>query len=337
MPPPGLSSLLKAFGEALKVKNYAPLTRNTYLWTLPHFFAFLQGQKVTEIGRIKREHIFAWHSRLINARKRDGEPLHAGTIGVRLAAVKTFFAFLVEHDHILANPAAALKLPKVPREIKREPLTEAEMTAYLKAIPTNSLKGYRDRALAEVLYATGIRVSELMALGLGDVHLQEKILVVRKGKGGKGRIVPLSTWAVVYLKGYLKTVRPKLQTNQSGQLLFLNLRGRALDEDTLCDLLKEYAKRAGIEKPVTPHVFRHTFATHLLKHGADLRAIQEMMGHESVSTTQVYTRVEVSDLKAVHQRCHPRERYRSRIPDSPEAPTAFYHTRRSKRFDSDSE
>jgi integrase/recombinase XerD len=337
MPPPGVGKLLPPFGDYLKAKGYAPLTRRAYRWALPHFFAYLETKGVTEIVKIKREHLFAWHSKLINARKRDGAPLHAGSIGVRLAAVKTFFAFLTDTDRLLTNPASCLKLPKVPREIKREPLTEAEMTAFLKAIPTATIKGYRDRTLAEVLYATGIRVSELMALGLGDVHLQEKILVVRKGKGGKGRIVPLSAWAVSYLKGYLKTIRPKLQTDQSGQLLFLNLRGRALDEDTLCDLLKDYAKRAGIEKPVTPHVFRHTFATHLLKHGADLRAIQEMMGHEQVTTTQVYTRVEISDLKAVLQKCHPRERYRSRVPDTPSTLTAFYFTRRSHRIALDSE
>jgi len=325
MPPPGLSSLLKPFGEALKVKGYAPLTRRSYLWALPKFLAFLETRGVREITRVKREHIYAWHSRLINARKRDGSPYHVQSIGGRLAAVKSFFAFLVENDYLLADPAASLKLPKVPREIKREPLTEAEVAAYLKVIPTNTLKGYRDRTVAEVLYATGIRVSELIALALGDVHLCEKILVVRKGKGGKGRIVPLSTWAVAYLKGYLKDVRPKLQTQESGQHLFLNLRGRALGDDALCDMLKDYAKRAGIEKPVTPHVFRHTFATHLLRHGADLRAIQEMMGHKQVSTTQVYTRVEISDLKAVHRRCHPRERYRSRVPDTPSVLTAFYH------------
>jgi len=141
-------------------------------------------------------------------------------------------------------------------------------------------------------------------------------------------MVPLSTWAASYVRGYLQTIRPKLAGERSGQVLFLNHLGGKLTRKGICFLFKRYAVAAKIEKPVTPHIFRHTFATHLLKRGADIRAIQEMLGHASVGTTQIYTRVEISDLQAVHRRCHPRERYRSRVPDIPHALTGFFHRER---------
>jgi integrase/recombinase XerD len=274
---------------------------------------------------VKREHVYAWHAALINAHKKDGQPYHAGTLGRFIAVIKTFFGFLIERDFILTNPAANLKSPRVPEEMKREPLTEREVNSLFKAIPTNTLWGYRDRTIAEVLYGTGIRISELGDLLLTDVHLPEKVLVVRKGKGGKGRAVPLSTWAAAYLKGYLKNVRPRLATPASGQVLFLSHLRVRMCRRAVSDILREYGKKAGIKKKVSAHVLRHTFACHLLKHGADIRAIQEMLGHAKITTTQRYTKIEISDLQAVHRRCHPRERYRSRVPDLPSVLTSYYH------------
>ena len=325
MPSPKMEKLLAAFDGHLRRNAYGERTREEYPRLLLPFLAFLEKRNIMDIARIRREHLLAYHSQLINARKRDGSPYHASTLAVRLAALKTFFDFLLEEDFILSNPAASLKSPKVPQEIKREPLTEKEVHALLKAIPTNTPLGYRDRAMAEVFYATGIRVTELSDLLVNDVHLQEKILVVRKGKGGRGRLVPLSTWAASYLKGYLKSVRPQFEKQASGQTLFINCRGWKMSRAGLCDILKAYGEKAGIERPVTPHVLRHTFATHLLRHGADIRAIQEMLGHAKITTTQAYTRIEISDLQAVHRRCHPRERYRSRVPDLPAVLTTLYH------------
>jgi len=321
----GPQALLAAFGEHLEVGGYAGQTRKEYVRLLGRFLAFLEKQNIKEIQRVKREHLFAYQSGLIHAAKKDGKPYHAGTLNNHIASLKTFFAFLTERNHILVNPAASLKGPRVPQEMKRTPLTEREVHMIFRVIPTTEPLGLRDRAIVETLYATGIRVSEMSRLLTSDIHLQEKLLVVRKGKGGKGRMVPLSTWAVSYLKGYLKSVRPALVREASGQILFLNCRGQGLTKKGICGLLKGYAGKAGIEKKVTPHTFRHTFATHLLKHGADIRAIQEMLGHASIASTQVYTRIEISDLKAVHRRCHPRERYRSRVPDLPAVLTSFYH------------
>jgi integrase/recombinase XerD len=324
-PVPKLFQLLAAFGDWLKMRNYAATTRKGHLWCIPRFLAFLEKRGIAEMGRVKKEHLYAWHTMLLNTRKRDGSPYRAASIVNQIVSLKVFFSFLADTDQILTNPALALRNPKVPREINREPLTEEEVHRLLKAIPIHTPLGYRDRTIAEVFYATGIRVSELTALALGDLHLGEGVLVVRKGKGGKGRMVPLSTWAVAYLKGYLATVRPKMEREGSGRTFFLSRRGRKIGTDILDRRLQAYGEKAGIEKKVTPHVLRHTFATHLLKHGADLRSLQEMLGHARITSTQVYTHIEISDLKAVHARCHPRERYHSRVPDEPSGPPVLYH------------
>ncbi len=325
MPSPRIDRLLIEFQQRLRLQNYAERTRAEYGRLLLPFLAFLEKRKITEIGRVKREHLLAYHAALLNTPKRDGSPYHAGTLGVRLVVLKTFFAFLLEEGHILSDPAASLKGPRVPREMKREPLTEEEMNRLLKAVPTATALGLRDRAMVEVLYGTGIRVSELTALLTTDIHPPERVLVVRKGKVGKGRMVPMTAWAVSNLKQYLRTVRPNLAGEASGQVLFLSGTGRKLSPVTVQVMLRRTGRAAGIEKKVSPHVLRHTFATHLLKKGADLRAIQEMLGHEEITTTRRYTKVEISDLKAVHRRCHPRERYRSRVPEGPGGKIGFYH------------
>ena len=330
MPSPELKGgafppLLAGFADHLTLRNYAERTKDEYLRLIRHFLAYLEIRGVSGITEVRRDDLFAYHLTLMNAKKKDGTPYHAGTLAIRTAALKTFFAYLAEEGRLLVNPALGLQSPRVPREMKRETLTEKEITALLKVIPTNTPLGYRDRAIVEVLYGTGIRVTELIDLLTSDAHLTEKILVVRRGKGGKGRMVPLSTWAASYLKGYLKTVRPALEKETSNQVLFLNCRGRKLSRRGVCDMVKACAEKAGLKKKVTPHVLRHTFATHLLKRGADLRALQEMLGHEKITTTQVYTHVEISDLQAVHRRCHPRERYRTKVPEIPAVLTNYFH------------
>jgi integrase/recombinase XerD len=325
MPSPKLTPLIDGFRQWLRMGNYADTVRGDYPTRIRPFLAFLEERGIRDIGRVKKEHLFDYNTRIINTPKRDGSPQRAATINHKIGALKCFFAYLNATDHILTNVATGLPRPKINKELRREPLTEGEVNALLKVIPTNTIEGYRDRAIVEVLYGTGIRISELTALLVSDVHLKEGVLVVRKGKGGKGRMVPLSTWAAAYVKGYLKTVRPKLAAEGTGQLLFLSGRGKRLWRDHVSADMQRYGQKAGIEKPVTPHVLRHSFATHLLKRGADIRAIQEMLGHADIGTTQRYTKVEISDLKAVHRKCHPRERYRSKVPEVPAVLTAFYH------------
>jgi integrase/recombinase XerD len=325
MPSEKLTALVDGYRQWLKMGNYADSVQGEYPRAIKPFLAFLQGRGIKDIGRVNKEHLFAWNTRLINTRKKDGTVLSSSTLFYKVGVVKNFFAYLYASDRVLTNLALTLPRPKVNKELRREPLTEDEVNALFKSIPTNTPEGYRDRAMVEVLYGTGIRISELTALLVSDVHLKEGVLVVRKGKGGKGRMVPLSTWAATYVKGYLAGVRPKLAAQGSGQLLFLSPRGRRVMRYKFSARMQGYGKKAGIEKPVTPHVLRHSFATHLLKRGADIRAIQEMLGHEDISTTQRYTKVEISDLKAVHRKYHPRERNRCKVPETPAVLGSFFH------------
>ena len=324
MPSPKLNPLIEGFRQWLKMGNYSATVQGDYPRTIKPFLAFLEGRRINDIGRVNKEHLFAYNTKLISARKKDGSPLSSSSLFYKVGVVKSFFAYLYATDQVLTNLAVSLPRPKVNKELRREPLTEDEVHELLKVIPTTTLEGYRDRAMVEVLYGTGIRISELTGLLVSDIHLKEGVLVVRKGKGGKGRMVPLSAWAVAYVKGYLAGVRPKLAKQGSGQILFLTAGGRKLWRDRVSAQLQRYGEKAQIEKPVTPHVLRHSFATHLLKRGADIRAIQEMLGHEDIGTTQRYTKVEISDLKAVHRKCHPRERYRSKVPETPAVLKGFY-------------
>ena len=328
MPSKKLTGLLAGFHRWLKMGRYSDSAQGQYIRTIKPFLAWLEAKGIKEISRVTKENLYDYNTRIIGAVKKDGKPYSAASLAGKIGTLKVFFKWLHTADHILTNPAQALPVPRVPREIKRDPLTEEEIHALIKAIPTTTAEGYRDRAIVEVLYGTGIRISELTALTLNDVHLKEKVLVVRKGKGGKGRMVPLSTWAAAYIAGYLKTIRPHVPGSAVAPYLFLSPRGARLKRYHVSADLQRYGKKAEIGKPVTPHVLRHSFATHLLKRGADLRAIQEMLGHESINTTQRYTKIEISDLKAVFMRCHPRERYRSKVPDLPSKISA-HHTRRA--------
>jgi integrase/recombinase XerD len=225
--------------------------------------------------------------------------------------VRSFFRYLVKSDVLLYDPAASLELPKRKGILPRSVLSKKEMARLLAAPDATTPLGLRDRAMLEVLYSTGIRNAELRALQLYDLDLDRGLLRINDGKNAKDRVVPLGEVACAFLREYLAEARPKLLSVRGGAgeaKVFLSKNGRPLLPLGVIVPIHKHAKAAGIERPVTPHTLRHTFATHLLAGRADIRHIQAMLGHTSVATTQIYTRVEVTDLKAVHHRCHPREK-----------------------------
>ena len=187
-------------------------------------------------------------------------------------------------------------------------LTRSEARRIINAPDRSCTLGYRDKAILEVLYTTGIRKEELNNLTLNDVDYNDGFLRIIQGKGRKDRIVPLGRICCRYLENYIKSVRPELIKDPYNNHLFLSSRGNKLSKNVAWELVKKYAKKAKIKKNVSPHTFRHTCATAMLKNKADIRAVQELLGHESLDTTQVYTRVTINDLKEVHSRCHPREK-----------------------------
>jgi len=226
------------------------------------------------------------------------------TIARRLAALKAFYQFLVREKRIKTDPTANLESPKLEKRLPRV-LTVAEVERLLVQPDTSQPAGIRDRAMLELLYATGIRVSELVSLNVPDVNL-EMGYIKCSGKGAKERIVPMGTLAVQTCRDYLQNARGKLVKDRDEPALFVNHHGHRLTRQGFWKIVKKYAEDAKIDKEITPHTLRHSFATHLLENGADLRSVQEMLGHADISTTQIYTHVTRGRLKEVYARSHPR-------------------------------
>jgi len=213
---------------------------------------------------------------------------------------------------VLVNPAEGLTSPRTVKSPPRHVLTVRQVHRLLLAPDVTDTLGLRDRAMLEVFYATGVRVSELIGLNTADVDLESDELHVRRGKGGKSRSVPMGKDASLWIGKYLERSRPDLLLKASEKALFISCRGRRFDRANLARIVRTYGKQARISWRVTPHIMRHSFATHLIKGHASLRHVQEMLGHASLNSTQVYTHLDITDLKATHQRCHPRGRRRKR-------------------------
>ncbi len=229
----------------------------------------------------------------------------AASIARKLAAIKSFYKFLQMEHYLEHNPAQAveaahkgLALPKV--------LTEEEVVKLLNAPDMSTSEGIRDRAMLEVLYATGMRVSELLNLEIKNVDLRSQYIIAY-GKGSKQRLVPIGHYAVNYLTTYLQQVRPDyVKEAIDGYVVFVSSVGKPLTRQRFWQMIKSYARSVGITKTVTPHVLRHSFATHLLNNGADLRVVQELLGHVDISTTQIYTHLTNKRLKTIYDKAHPR-------------------------------
>jgi integrase/recombinase XerD len=241
-------------------------------------------------------------SEYLAERKRAG--LSASSIKLIVVAMKIFFRFLVAKGIIDRDPSEALALPRIERYLP-ETLNELQVEQFLEKIDTKGNHGLRDRAMIELLYASGLRISELANARLENFNFQERIVRVT-GKGNKTRLVPVGRKACEALAAYLSGERPKLVKPCSGSEIFLSERGTKLTTARIWQIIKKHARCSGLEKNVYPHLLRHSFATHLLGNGADLRIIQEMLGHADISTTQVYTHVDQQRLKAVHRQFHPR-------------------------------
>ena len=241
-------------------------------------------------------------SEYLGERKRGG--LAASSIKLIVVALKIFFRYLASKGAIERDPTEALPLPRIERYLP-ETLNEVQVEQLIEKIDTKATHGLRDRAMIELLYASGLRISELANARLENFAAEEGILRVT-GKGNKTRLVPVGRKACEALASYVSTERPKMVKRRSGSEIFLSERGTKLTTARIWQIVKKHAKHSGLEMNIYPHLLRHSFATHLLSNGADLRIIQEMLGHADISTTQVYTHVDQQRLKAVHRQFHPR-------------------------------
>jgi integrase/recombinase XerD len=235
--------------------------------------------------------------------------LHAvtrpSTANRRLATLRRYYLWALRHHRVTDDPCLQLTAAKQPLRVPKT-LSEAQVEALINQPDTHLPRGLRDRAMLEMLYATGLRVSELVGIAVLDISLSDGVVRVVQGKGGKDRLVPLGAEAAHWIDEYLKSSRPELLGQQQTPALFVTSRGGPMTRQSFWLIIKKYALLAGITAPLSPHVLRHAFATHLLNHGADLRVVQLLLGHADISTTQIYTHVARERLKALHARHHPR-------------------------------
>jgi integrase/recombinase XerD len=232
------------------------------------------------------------------------ERLSANSTSRMLSCLRGFYRYLLREEHISEDPTLLIDSPKKGRSLPKT-LTEDDVEGLLNAPQVEDPIHFRDRAMLEVLYATGLRVTELVSLQLFEVNLNQGVIRVM-GKGGKERLVPLGEEAISWLHRYIAGVRPLLLGETVSDVLFPSRRGQQMTRQTFWHRIKHYALVAGINKPLSPHVMRHAFATHLLNHGADLRVVQMLLGHSDLSTTQIYTHVAQQRLQSLHQQHHPR-------------------------------
>jgi len=276
-------------------KGLAENTIQSYSRDLTRFIQFLEGGNLSPI-HVTQEHIIGYMGSLGS--------LSVRTAARNLSSLKMFFRFLVIEGKIEKSPARLLKAPKLPLRLP-DVLSPQEVEQLLSQPDNTSHLGQRDRAMLELLYATGLRVSELVGLKVPNINL-EAGYVRMVGKGSKERMVPVGAKALEALKDYLFGGRMRLLKHKSSPYLFLNVMGRVMSRQGFWKIIKRYGVKAGIKKRITPHRLRHSFASHLLEGGADLRSVQIMLGHEDISTTQIYTHVTRERLKKVHEKYHPR-------------------------------
>ena len=293
----GTHKLLDQFISYLRVeRGLADNTIESYSRDLVKFTQFLEEKKLSP-QNVNRDHIIKYMSVLRSN-------LSTRSTARNLSAIKTFFRFLISEGEITENPVRLLESMKLPRKLP-EILTQDEVDSLLSQPDAISPLGKRDKAMLELLYATGLRVSELVGLKIIHVNL-EAGFVRTMGKGSKERIIPMGEKARISLQNFLLEGRGGLLKGKNSSYLFLNSRGGTLSRQGFWKIIKKYGLLAGINKKITPHMLRHSFASHLLEGGADLRSVQVMLGHADISTTQIYTHITRERLKQVHKKYHPR-------------------------------
>jgi len=299
---------LHQFAEKLDLLGYSKRSVAEYPMYVRYFLRYLETvEGLTSLDELTPQHITAYHTHLRFGGREKGRVLASRTVSMRLIVLKTFFK-VMHAEKLLKNDYSAFVTPATPpRTPPAYVPSEKEMSSLLDAITPDSPLSIRDRALFELLYATGMRNEEARSLTLDRLDLSGRTMRVH-GKGGFERVVPIGEWVVPYLTEYLHAARPKLAIKENG-ILFISKNGRALTKNLLGYLLRRYAEKAGLSKNgMHPHILRHACATHLLRAGADIRYVQELLGHASLNSTQIYTKVEISFLQKAHHKYHPRER-----------------------------
>jgi len=306
--PEGLAAHTVDYLEWIRSRNFSERTVASRVQMLRAFASWCADRGVTRSAEVTRPILERYQRWLFHYRKADGKPLTFHTQQIRLVSIRAFFKHLARQNRILSNPASDLDLPRRERRLPRESLTPQEAERVLAQPDVEKPLGLRDRAILEVFYSTGLRRMELANLGLYDMDAERGTLMIRQGKGKKDRVVPIGERAVAWALKYREEARPELVSGSDPGTLFVNELGESIGLDWLSIMVRRYVEKARVGKKGSCHLFRHTLATVMLEGGADVRYIQEMLGHERLDTTQVYTQVSIRALKAIHNATHPAAR-----------------------------
>jgi integrase/recombinase XerD len=293
------------FLEHEKARNFSIRTVQVHDFHIARFIDFCEERGIVSVHDVTRPVVVRFQRFLFYYRAKTGRPLSASTQAMALGALRAMFRYFTKAGVIHANPAADLELPRRGVRLPRNVFTVDEVERILRGIDLNNAMALRDRAIIETLYSTGIRRTELCCLKVFDLDDERGILTVRAGKGNKDRVVPIGERALLWVRKYLDLERHLFALEPDPLWLFLTDEGEALSPDWLSEAVRRHIDNAGIKKAGSCHVFRHTMATLMLEGGADIRHIQAMLGHASLESTQIYTRVSIEHLKKVHTMAHP--------------------------------
>lgn len=304
-PETALGEMLEEYLKSLQVRNYSKMTVKTRRVYLGYFIRWCQDRGVTEPVEVTRPIIESYQRYLFYYRQKDGKPLTFASQITRLTPLRVWFKWLSRQRYMMHNPASELELPRMEHRLPRTILTISEVEQVLLQPDINEPLGLRDRAMLETLYSTGIRRSELVNLKVYDLNMERGIVTIRQGKGKKDRVIPIGDRAAAWVEKYLREARPRIVAEPDDYVMFLSNSGEGLGIHYMSDLVREYVDAADIGKRGSCHMFRHTMATLMLENGADVRYIQQMLGHADLRTTQVYTHVSIRQLKQIHTATHP--------------------------------
>ena len=303
--PLGLGRVLQTYKEWMGVHNYSEATIKDREFCLRGLIEWLDERDIRKATEVTKAILERYQRYLFHYRKTNGRPLSHMNQKGRMSSVREFFKWLARRNHIPFNPASEIELPRQEKRLPRNVMTAAEVETVINGTDVKDQIGIRDRAILETLYSTGIRRMEIIELGIYDVDVSRGTVMIRRGKGKKDRVVPIGERALAWIDKYQQEVRPRLVAGEDEGRLFLTKDGEVFTTSRMSQLVSAYIERANIGKKGSCHLFRHTMATLMLENGADIRIIQEILGHASVETTQVYTQVSIRRLKQIHDATHP--------------------------------
>jgi len=303
--PDSVAAWMRRYLEAMTIQGFSEAAQRGRRQSLVVFLAWCIERGIERPGELTKPILERYQRHLFYARKTDGQPVSLRGQSLSITHLRAWFRWLVKHNHLPTNPASDLELPRLPRLVLPEPLAQQEAETVLRQPDVEEVQGLRDRALLELLYSTGLRRQEAANLSVFDVDFTRGVVQVRQGKGKKDRVVPIGERALAWVQRYLEDARPTLVMNPQEIALFVNRFGQRFTANGLSVIARMYLDRAGVTQRGACHLFRHTMATLMLENGADIRYIQEMLGHERLDTTQLYTHVSIGKLKEIHSATHP--------------------------------